>query len=318
MSKFLRPNKASLKNAQHFAFIQAFITVMQEQGFSAAKITALLTELVTSFGTENFYYMQARTSELVAQRTAADRRRDDFYARLHAIVRAWANSGDPAHEAAANELIKVFRLYKVNTSAQIEEETGQMENLKTDLETTENTARIEALHATWLFQQMCAAHEEVKSIRLQEGTEQSEKVAGALLAARKECDKLYDSLTYLIEAFALAADDPAPYEAFIRKWNGTLKIYQDMLDRKSGTGSTSPAASDQPAPAGTDSPTGSDTPSGTGDTPSGSGDTPSGSGEPSDPIGGSGDQNGDQNGGNDGDNNGGDNGGGAYGGLDKD
>ena len=36
-----------------------------------------------------------------------------------------------------------------------------------------------------------------------------------------------------IEAFATIADDPAPYEAFIKKWNGTLKIYQDILDRRS-------------------------------------------------------------------------------------
>ena len=28
MTKFLRPNKASLKNAQHFEFIDAFITVL--------------------------------------------------------------------------------------------------------------------------------------------------------------------------------------------------------------------------------------------------------------------------------------------------
>jgi hypothetical protein len=60
-------------------------------------------------------------------------------------------------------------------------------------------------------------------------------VKGALVAARKACDALYDELTYLIEAFEKTADTPAPYEDFIRQWNGTLKIYQDMLDRKSGS-----------------------------------------------------------------------------------
>ncbi|MBO7137219.1 MAG: hypothetical protein J6V92_01990 [Bacteroidaceae bacterium] len=237
MSKFLRPNKASLTNAQHFAFYEAFMTVMQQAGFTAAKITALQTQLVTAFQEEDRWYMQARNNELIAQRDAADRRRDNFYGRLHAIVRAWAESGDPDKDAAASTLIKVFQLYKLKTSAQMEEETGVMENLKTDLSTTENLAHIATLGATWIFQQMCTAHEEVKSIRLQEGAGKSEQVKGALVAARKACDALYDELTYLIEAFEKTADTPAPYEDFIRQWNGTLKIYQDMLDRKSG-GST--------------------------------------------------------------------------------
>ena len=235
MNTFLRPTKRLLTNAQHFAFYEAFMTVLQQASFTAAKITALQSQLVTAFQEEDRWYMQARNNDLIAQRDAADRRRDNFYGRLHAIVRAWAESGDPDKDAAASTLIKVFQLYKLKTAAQMEEETGVMENLKTDLSTTENLAHIATLGATWIFQQMCTAHEEVKSIRLQEGAGKSEQVKGALVAARKACDALYDELTYLIEAFEKTADTPAPYEDFIRQWNGTLKIYQDMLDRKSGT-----------------------------------------------------------------------------------
>lgn len=234
MANLLRPNKSKLKNAQHFSFYDAFFTVFQQAGFTAPKIMALKAKLDTAFQEEDRWYMQARNSELIAQRDEADRRRDNFYSRLHAIIRAWADSGDPEMESAANVLVKAFQLYKLKTAAQMEEETGVMENLKSDLSTAENLARMETLHVTWLFQQMCAAHEQVKSIRLQEGAEMSEKVTGALVAARKTCDGLYDELTRLIEAATLFADDPAPYEAFIRQWNGTLKIYQDMLDRKSG------------------------------------------------------------------------------------
>ena len=244
MSKLLRPNKTKLTNAQHFAFLEAFITVLQQAGFTAAKITALLAQLITAFQEEDRWYMIARNSELIAQRDEADHRRDNFYSRLYAVVRAWAGSGDPELEAAANILLKVFQLYKLKTAAQMEEETGVMENLKSDLSTTENLAHIATLHATYLFQQMCAAHEEVKAIRLQEGAEKSEQVKGALVAARKACDALYDDLTYLIEAFEKTADDPAPYEAFIRQWNGTLKIYQDMLDRKSGNSTSGTANPD--------------------------------------------------------------------------
>ena len=294
MASFLRPNKASLKNAQHFEFIDAFITVLVEANFTAAKIVALLNSLRNVFSEEDRWYMIARASEIIARRDAADKSRDNYYSRLFAIIRAWAGSGMANLDAAATALLRPFNLYKVKTGAQIDEESGQLDNLITDLTPAAMQAHLSTLGVTWLYEQMVAAHQEVKSYRLEQGQEESEKVAGALRKARQACDKVYDELTYLIEAFTMTSDNPAPYEAFIKKWNGTLKIYQDMLDRKSGktNGGTTPTTPDTP---GTDTP-GTDTP-GTDTPPSGGGDsgdngggtgslTPSGGGTDTPPSGG--------------------------------
>ena len=244
MGTFLRPNKTKLKNAQHFEFIDAFITVLAAAGLSAQKIVALLAELRTAFSEEDRLYMIARTSEIIAQRDQADRDRDDKYGRMHSIVRAWAGSGHATLDAMATAVKHTFDLYKVKTSAQIDEESGQLDNLIADLSTQEMQARLQALGVDWLFAQMVSSHQLVKSLRLEQGAEESEKVTGALKAARQACDELYDKITYLIEAFTLTAEDPAPYEAFIKRWNGTLKIYQDVLDRKSGTSSGGGSSSD--------------------------------------------------------------------------
>ena len=265
MASFLRPNKASLKNAQHYEFIDAFITVLVEANFTAAKIVALLNSLRNVFSEEDRWYMIARASEIIARRDAADKSRDNYYSRLYAIIRAWAGSGMANLDAAATALLRPFNLYKVKTGAQIDEESGQLDNLITDLTPAAMQAHLSTLGVTWLYEQMVAAHQEVKSYRLEQGQEESEKVAGALRKARQACDAVYDELTYLIEAFAKTADDPAPYEAFIRKWNGTLKIYQDMLNRKSGISSSG---------GNTPTPTPTPTPDGGGDTPSDGGDTP--------------------------------------------
>lgn len=266
MASFLRPNKASLKNAQHYEFIDAFITVLVEANFTAAKIVALLNSLRNVFSEEDRWYMIARASEIIARRDAADKSRDNYYSRLFAIIRAWAGSGMANLDAAATALLRPFNLYKVKTGAQIDEESGQLDNLITDLTPAAMQAHLSTLGVTWLYEQMVAAHQEVKSYRLEQGQEESEKVAGALRKARQACDAVYDELTYLIEAFAKTADDPAPYEAFIRKWNGSLKIYQDMLNRKSGTSSSGGSGGDTPTP--------TPTPDGGGDTPSDGGDTP--------------------------------------------
>ena len=248
MAEFLRPSKRSLTNAQHFEFIDAFITVLVEANFTAAKIVALLNSLRNVFSEEDRWYMIARASEIIARRDAADKSRDNYYSRLFAIIRAWAGSGMANLDAAATALLRPFNLYKVKTGAQIDEESGQLDNLITDLTPAAMQAHLSTLGVTWLYEQMVAAHQEVKSYRLEQGQEESEKVAGALRKARQACDAVYDELTYLIEAFAKTADDPAPYEAFIRKWNGTLKIYQDMLNRKSGTSSSGGSGGDTPTP----------------------------------------------------------------------
>jgi hypothetical protein len=227
--------KNRLKNAQHFAFIQAFITALQAAGFTATKITALLQELTAAFAEEDRWYMQTRASEIVAQRTAADDKRDRFYTRLHRLIQAWAGSGMAQLDDAATALIRPFDLYKVKTTAQIDEETGVLENLISDLSTTEMQAHLATVNGTYLFEQMVEGQNLVKSLRLEQGVEESEKVYGALSAARKTCDAIYDRIADIIESFSKVADDPAPYETFISHWNGTVKIYQDMLDRKSGS-----------------------------------------------------------------------------------
>ena len=244
MSKFQPLNyKNRLKNGQHFAFIQAFITALQAASFSAAKIVAKLAELVNAFGMEDHWYMIARASEIIAQRAAADEKRDRFYGRLHRLVQAWAGSGMAQLDAAATVLLRPFNLYKVKINAQMDDETGALENLITDLSTPEMQAHLATINGTYLFQQMVEGQNQVKALRLEQGVEQSQKVYGALSAARKQCDTLYDEMSDLLESFMKTADDPAPYETFISQWNGTVKLYQDMLDRKSGTSSGNSSSS---------------------------------------------------------------------------
>ena len=71
MAKFLRPNKAGLMNAQHYEFMDVFITVLVEAGFSAAKIAALVSQLQSAFSEEDRWYMVARASEIIALRDPA-------------------------------------------------------------------------------------------------------------------------------------------------------------------------------------------------------------------------------------------------------
>lgn len=242
MSKFYRPNKVNLRNAQHFTFIEAFLAVVGASDFRQTKIQNLIVQLTAAFQEEDRWFMIARTSELIAQRVAADRRRTNLYSRLYMLVRLWAGSGLGQLDDAATRLKQVFRLYKLKTNAQMDAKSGHLENLINDISTEEMQADISLIGGKVLFDEMVASHQLVRSIRLEEGVQMSQKVTGALVAARKRCDELYDELTYLIEAFAKTADDETPFEEFITRWNGSLMLYQEILDRKSTAPSDGPKA----------------------------------------------------------------------------
>ena len=245
MSQFLALQKWKLKNSQHFDFIEAFITVLTQAGFAAQRIQTLLALLLERHGVEDSWFKRTRTSEIIARRNEADMRRDDRYARLHRLVNVWAGSGILTLDEAATILKKSFTLYKLDTKSQVNEESGTMTNLANDLSTPENLARIEAIGGTQLFNEMVEANNQVKAIFLEQGAEESEKVLAALQNARKDTDETYDQICAYIEASELTADDPAPYTAFIKLWNGTVKLYQDMLDRKSSSNSSSSSSSQQ-------------------------------------------------------------------------
>ena len=222
-----------MTNAKHFAFIEAFITLLTAAGFTSQKILDALALIKAKFAVERRWYGQFRASETIALRMAADHRRDSFYSRLRRIVLGWAGSGMEQLDHAATELKRIFDLYRVNTKAQLEDETGQLDNFIKDLETDEMQGYIALLNATYLFQEMKSANEQVKSLRLAEGIEASGKMRRALATARQECDLVYDSILKLIEASSLVAADNAPYEQFIIKWNGTIKIFRKSTERKS-------------------------------------------------------------------------------------
>ena len=230
MSKFNRPSKANLRNAQHFEFIRAFLTVLDDSNFRATKIQEDTARLATAFQEEDRWFMIARASELKSQRLVADR--TNCFSRLQMLARLWAGSGAEEKDEAATRLMRVFKVYNLKTNAQIDEKTGHLANLIDDLSTEPMQADISTIGGTWLFDEMVVAHQQVLTMRMEEGVEMSRTVRGALVAARKRCDEVYDELTYMIEAFAVAADDATPYEEFINRWNGSLKLYQDSIERK--------------------------------------------------------------------------------------
>lgn len=260
MAKFERLRKTALTNGQHFTFMQAFITLVTAAALVPQKVVTLLALLVAGFQKEDELLKQARASDLTALIEEADRRRDSAYQCIKDVATAWAKTSIEEMRTAAESILKLLKLYAVDTKAQYDEESGVLTNLLQPLMSDEtHPVDIQKLGLTKAVQELQRQNMEVIRLFGERDREWSVKVVGALRLQRLEDDKLYDQLLTLIEAFAVNADDTAPYEQIITEWNATVDRYKRMLDRKSKKDSPDDPDDDPtPDPTPTPEPTGTE------------------------------------------------------------
>ena len=241
MKKFFTLDKSRLTNGQHFAFITAFTQEIQAISGAPAKLQATFDAMVEAQKVEDKYLKMAQGSELTGKIREADTLRDESYRKLRDIVKVWAGSGTEPQATAAAALQRVIKTYKINTSAQMDEESGLMANLITDLSTADMQANIKAIGAEKLLDGMKQGNGQVITLLKQRDEADSTKVIGALRKARIESDKAYTDATEAIEAFNFVQGG---YDSLIDRWNATVNRYQEMLNRKTGSTKHNPSDGD--------------------------------------------------------------------------
>lgn len=257
MKKFYSLDKPRLTNGQHFAFISAFVLEIQKIKDAPAKMKTAIDDMTAAQQEEDKYLKIAQGSPLTEKIRQADELRDSSYRRLRDIVKAWTGSGTEPQAKAAGELGKLIATYRINTSAQIDEETGLMSNMLTDISTAEMQANITAIGATEIVASMRRGNEQVIALLIERDEENANRVLGALRKARLNSDKAYAAVTVAVEAYNYTLGG---YDEVITRWNATIDRYQEMLNRK--TGSTKDNTPDGGG-SGSDNP-GSDNPGGSG------------------------------------------------------
>lgn len=234
MAKFEKIDKTKLTSGQHYSFIVAFNELVGDTESTNQKYLAALRAAYQAQVKEDECLKLTQGSELTKQLREQDLARDHNYGWLKRIVTVWVESGLEPEASAAAGIQRLVKLYKIDVNSQIDEETGLMDNFMNDVFSNETLRTgLNTLNVMRFFQAMSEANTQVKQLLAQRGRESSEKVVGALKAARAETDAAYNAVCEMIESFSVVADDPAPFEAIIKEWNATILRYKDMLKRKS-------------------------------------------------------------------------------------
>ena len=303
-TKFQRPNKAALTNAQYYSFMTAFGEQLTAAAFTVPAIQTRQAALAQQTALVDKYLKIQQGSYLSQEIYNADHRGDLAYGTAHAIVLAWLGKEFQPQATAAEMLNRVFKLYKIDTGAQYDEQWGLIDNFLTDIRKPELADHIQTLGIGAPLQALEECSTQMKALIRQRDDETNGKVKGALAQARKDCDKAYNDVLDIIEAAALMADNATPFYEFITRWNTALDRYsQQIIDKKggksggsnnggTGTGTTGGGTTgDGSTDSGTDTPgtdtpgtdtPGTDTPGtgGTGTITPGSGDNGGGGGVP--------------------------------------
>ena len=140
----------------------------------------------------------------------------------------------PEMAEAAKILNQHIKDYRINVKAQLDKETGLLQNFIADLQ-EKYAEQVETLSLTALVTKMQAANEKVNELIQQRADEYAMRTVGATKQARVKVDEAYRNLILVINAYMLMEDDNADYIAFAKHQNEEIKrIKQQVLGQTSG------------------------------------------------------------------------------------
>ena len=249
MAKIPLFNKTHLRYGAHFSVMTSFGEKAAPLAESESMLTAAYNEFKSALDYEDAAIKIARASEYSDQILKEDTKRDRLYNNGKATVEMWVALGIEPMATAAQAVLKEYNNYKVETTAQYDQETGLMLNFLQPFETAAMKEKLQTLGLTAVFEQMKIANEAVRSLISQRGDERAANAAFDIKKARQATDAAYDKLVERINALQVL-DETGKYNAFIAWWSQEVaRIKQQMLGQKvNGNGNVNPNPNPNPNP----------------------------------------------------------------------
>ena len=241
MTKIPKLQKSRLRFGAHFAVMSAFdekvVVVVNGEPLLATAYNTFKSALTDLDAAVKI----ARASEYSAQILKMDTIRDRLYSNVRGTSEMWEELGIEPQATSARAVMHEVRIYKVDTKAQFDQETGLMMNFMQPFETAAMQEHLATLGLTAAFTQMKFANDEVRRLLALRGDERAANAAYDLKAARQATDVAYDALVERIEALN-TIDDQHRFDTFIAQWSAEVnRIKQQILSQSTSNSSGSGA-----------------------------------------------------------------------------
>lgn len=230
MTKIPSFDKTRLRYGAHFSVMTSFSEKVAPLAESESMLTAAYNAFKSALDYEDGAIKIARASEYSDQILKEDTKRDRLYSNGKATVEMWVALGIEPMATAAKAVLKEYNNYKVETTAQYDQETGLMMNFLQSFEAAAMKEKLQTLGLTAVFEQMKIANDAVRSLISQRGDERATNAAFDIKKARQSTDAAYDKLVERINALQVL-DETGKYNTFIAWWSQEVaRIKQQILN----------------------------------------------------------------------------------------
>ena len=254
-----------MNNGAHFTFVSNILARIESDSSVKGKTADQVSNFKAAVNAEDEVLKVSQKSLLTDDIAKADSDRDALYAGYKKAVEGFLAMPITDMAQAAKILAQHIKDYKINTSDQLDKETGLLVNFISDLE-EKYVGQIKTLSLTAFVTNMKEANERVRTLTLQRTNERMGLEVGALKNARNATDNAYRALVKMVNALALVYGEK-DYASFIDYVNTEIIHYKrEVLGQKSSAPSTSGSSS---ADSGSSTPSGGGSPSDSGSSSSG-------------------------------------------------
>ena len=223
-----------LDNGSHFSYHTTAIGWAKANETIASKCVKFITPYDASLVEEDIIIKTSPKSPFTDAIVSSDRLRDDLYRRYRNAVKAMDGIAIEEMASAAKTLMQHIKDYRINTSAQIDKETGYMLSFVKDLQ-EKYADEVATLNLTTIVEQLAAANNQVADLLRQRDIANKDREIGATKRVRADVDKAYRQLIQVINAYVLIEGEEA-YADFIGQMNSLIKRYkQQVLGQTAGT-----------------------------------------------------------------------------------
>lgn len=260
-------NIQRMNNGAHFTFVSNILARAEADTTVKGKASELVSNFKAAVTAEDEALKISQKSLLTDEIAKADSDRDALYAGYKKAVEGFLAMPIADMAQAAKILSQHIKDYKINTTDQLDKETGLLVNFISDLE-DKHAALVAKLGLTAFVTNLKEANERVRTLTLQRTNEKIGITVGALKTARTASDDAYRALVKMVNALALVFGEK-DYTAFIDYVNTEITHYKrEVLGKKATAPSTSGSSAVDSGS--TSTPSGGGSTSGTGSSSSGS------------------------------------------------
>lgn len=227
-----------MSNGAFFDYMRAFQTRINANTAVKAKAATEFATFEEKMTLLDTYMNLSRKNKLSDQIADSDKKRDDYYRGLRSTVKNFQKLPAGDLKDAADDLWQLLKDYNIDPTAQLNKESGLLENLISDLRSKYST-QVTTLGLTAFVDNLETANKSVQSLMIERDDAESDKVTGAVKAARLEVEAAYEETRMMLNAHSLVEGDDI-FATLFADMNKQIERYKrEVLGQKSSSSSSS-------------------------------------------------------------------------------